>query len=76
MNQTFGEPGAAGEGLATLAIAGRKVERQPGMTRFLNQLEAEGPAHRARSQEDRRQVLCSFAVAERAMLASLDAGAG
>ena len=64
--------GAGAEGLPTLEIAGRMVERQPGVTRLLDKLEAKGLVHRVRCKEDRRQVLCTLTEAGRTLLASLD----
>jgi MarR family transcriptional regulator, organic hydroperoxide resistance regulator len=65
--------GAGPGGLPTLEIAGRMVERQPGMTRLLDKLEAKGLASRVRCKEDRRQVLCRLTEAGAALLGSLDA---
>jgi DNA-binding MarR family transcriptional regulator len=48
--------GAEPEGLATLTIATRMVERAPGITRMLDRLERQGLAARERRAEDRRCV--------------------
>jgi MarR family transcriptional regulator, organic hydroperoxide resistance regulator len=64
--------GAGPEGLPTLEIAGRMVERQPGVTRLLDKLEAKGLVRRVRCQQDRRQVLCTLTEAGQTLLATLD----
>lgn len=50
--------GAGKNGLPTLDIAGRMVERTPGITRLIDRLEKKGWVERVRSPEDRRQVWC------------------
>ncbi len=50
--------GAGKEGIPTLEIGARMVERAPGVTRLLDRLEAKGVVRRARCRTDRRQVLC------------------
>ncbi len=50
--------GAGDEGLQTLAIAERMVERTPGITRLLDRLQTKGLAERERSAGDRRCVVC------------------
>ena len=50
--------GAGDEGLPTLEIAERMIERSPGITRLLERLEAKRLVSRKRCPEDRRQVLC------------------
>jgi DNA-binding MarR family transcriptional regulator len=50
--------GAGEEGLPTLEIAERMIERAPGITRLLDRLEAKGLVRRVRCSEDRRQMLC------------------
>lgn len=52
--------GAGREGLPTLEIAERMMERTPGVTRMLDRLEAKGLVERERSTADRRQVLCKL----------------
>ena len=64
--------GAGPEGLPTLAIAERMVERSPGVTRLLDRLEARGLVARERGEEDRRQVLCRIAPAGLKLLAGMD----
>lgn len=57
--------GAEPEGLPTLEIGGRMIERAPGVTRLLDRLEAKGFVRRARCPTDRRQMLCT--ITERGM---------
>jgi len=64
--------GAGREGLPTLEIAERTIERTPGMTRMIDRLERKGLVERARSDADRRQVLCRLTDAGRRLVASLD----
>jgi DNA-binding MarR family transcriptional regulator len=64
--------GSHPEPLPTLEIAGRMVERAPGITRLLDRLEAAGKISRARCREDRRRVLVSVTPAGLATLRSAD----
>ncbi len=64
--------GAGHEGLPTLEIADRMVERTPGITRMLDRLEAKGLVERTRSSDDRRQVLCRLTKAGSSLVRSLD----
>jgi DNA-binding MarR family transcriptional regulator len=64
--------GAGGQGLPTLAIAERMVERTPGVTRLIDRMEEKGWVIRARCTEDRRRVWCRITRAGLALLASLD----
>ena len=50
--------GAGENGVPTLDIAERMIERAPGITRLLDRLEAKKLVRRARCAADRRQVLC------------------
>jgi DNA-binding MarR family transcriptional regulator len=50
--------GAGDDGLPTLDIAERMVERAPGITRLIDRLESKGLVKRERCAEGRRQVLC------------------
>ena len=50
--------GAGKDGLPTLEIADRMIERAPGITRLLDRLEARGLVERERCPTDRRQVTC------------------
>ena len=50
--------GAGLDGLPTLDIAARMIDKTPGITRLLDRLEAKKLARRERPAGDRRQVLC------------------
>lgn len=65
--------GAGDDGLPTLEIAERMIERTPGVTRLLDRLETKGFVARARSADDRRQVVVRITRAGRDLLARLDA---
>lgn len=65
--------GAGPDGLPTLTIGTRMVERAPGVTRLLDRLERRGLVARQRSAPDRRQVVCTLTEAGRRLLATLDA---
>ncbi len=65
--------GAGADGLPTLAIGERMVERAPGITRLLDRLEAKNLVRRLRSPADRRQVFCQITAAGLDMLGNLDA---
>jgi len=58
--------------LPTLEIAARLIERQPGVTRLLDRIEARGLVTRERCREDRRQVLCRITRAGLDVLAAAD----
>jgi len=64
--------GSHPEPLPTLEIAARMIERQPGITRLLDRIEARGLVTRERCREDRRQVLCRITPAGLSLLKSLD----
>lgn len=64
--------GAGEEGLPTLEIATRMIEKSPGITRLLDRLEARRLVRRVRCPEDRRQVLCHATEAARRLLDGLD----
>lgn len=64
--------GAGPDGLPTLTIAERMIERAPGITRLLDRLEARGLVTRARCAEDRRQVLCHLTKTGAKLLAELE----
>ena len=51
---------AGRQGLPTLDIAHRMVERTPGVTRIVDRLEAKGWVKRTRGKKDRRQVFCAL----------------
>ena len=64
--------GAGSEGLPTLAITERMIERTPGITRLLDRLERKGWIERQRLEEDRRQVICRATKAGLKLLSRLD----
>jgi DNA-binding MarR family transcriptional regulator len=64
--------GAGPDGLQTLAITGRMIERAPGITRLLDRLEAKGLVSRNRRNDDRRCVVCRITNKGLALLAELD----
>lgn len=64
--------GAGADGLQTLAIAERMVERTPGITRLVDRLERKGLVARERSPGDRRCVVCRITEEGSALLARLD----
>jgi DNA-binding MarR family transcriptional regulator len=65
--------GAGAEGLPTLTIGERMLEDSPGVTRLVDRLIDKGLVSRARSTEDRRQVLCRVTPAGLDLLAQVDA---
>lgn len=65
--------GAGEEGLPTLEIGNRMIERMPGITRLLDRLEGKGLVRRERCPEDRRKVFCYISQRGSELLASLDA---
>ena len=64
--------GAEPEGLNTLAIAERMIERAPGITRMLDRLERKGWIQRQRGTADRRCVAVRISRPGLDLLASLD----
>lgn len=68
--------GAAPEQLPTLEIAGRMIERAPGITRLIDRLERKGLVSRERCATDRRQVMCGITPAGRTLLEALDGPIG
>lgn len=64
--------GRGREGLPTLEIADRMIEKAPGITRLLDKLEAKRLVRRRRCPEDRRQVLCWITDPGLSLLAKLD----
>jgi len=65
--------GAGAEGLPTLEIGSRMIERCPGVTRLIDRLEVAGLVARERGSQDRRQMLCRMTKEGRSVLARLDA---
>ncbi len=64
--------GAGKEGLPTLTIADRMIEKTPGITLMIDRLLAKGLVERERCSEDRRQVLVRISKSGLEVLASLD----
>lgn len=64
--------GAGDDGLPTLTIGERMLEDSPGVTRLVDRLVAKGLVSRARSKEDRRQVLCRITPTGLDLLARID----
>lgn len=52
--------GAGSEGLPTLTVAERMIERTPGVTRLIDRMEKKGWVTRRRCSEDRRRVWCNI----------------
>ncbi len=64
--------GAGPEGLPTLAIGERMVERTPGVTRLIDRMEEKGWVKRERCTEDRRRVWCRITDDGLRLLTPLD----
>ncbi len=64
--------GAGEDGLPTLSVGERMIERTPGVTRLLDRLEADGLVRRHRCGEDRRRVWATITSEGTAILARLD----
>lgn len=64
--------GVGPEGLPTLEIGERMIEKTPGVSRLVDRLESQGWVSRERCQEDRRRVLCSLTDKASRTLAELD----
>jgi len=64
--------GAGSEGLPTLEIADRMIERSPAITRLLDKLETKKLIRRKRCSKDRRIVYCYITEAGLAALIPLD----
>jgi MarR family transcriptional regulator, organic hydroperoxide resistance regulator len=65
--------GAGAEGLPTLEVGARMIERTPGVTRIVDRLERKGWVRRERLATDRRQVWCHIRPEGLTLLARLDA---
>jgi len=65
--------GSRPDGLPTLDIADRMIERTPGVSRLLDRMENKDLVARERSAEDRRQVWCKITKKGLKLLAELDA---
>ncbi len=64
--------GAGSDGLCTLEIVNRMIERAPGITRLLDRLEQAGLVARTRGAQDRREVRCRVTKSGLALLKGLD----
>lgn len=64
--------GAGDQGLPTLEIGERMIERTPGVTRIVDRLETKGWVARDRGTEDRRRVWCRITEKGLDLLARLD----
>lgn len=64
--------GAQADGLPTLSIAERLIERAPGITRMLDRLERQDLVVRERRMDDRRCVHCRLTTRGLALLRRLD----
>lgn len=64
--------GAEPEGLPTLTIAERMIERTPGITRMIDRLEAKGLVWREDCPNDRRRVFCRITEKGLDILEQLD----
>lgn len=64
--------GAGADGLPTLEVASRLIERAPGITRMMNRLEKKGWVQRTRPVRDRREVRCRLTAAGAAVLNRVD----
>lgn len=64
--------GAGPEGLPTLEIANRLLEKSPGVTRFVDQLETLGLIGRRRNALDRRQVFCIITKSGLELIGKMD----
>jgi MarR family transcriptional regulator, organic hydroperoxide resistance regulator len=64
--------GAGPDGLPTLAVGDRMIERTPGVTRLLDRLEADGLVARHRCDRDRRRVFARITDRGLDLLARID----
>ena len=64
--------GAGSEGLPTLTIAERMIERTPGITRLVDRLESLGLVTRQTRKKDRRYVDCKLTKKGLELLETLD----
>lgn len=66
---------ASDDGLPTLEIASRMVERAPAITGLVDRLERAGLVRRQRIESDRRQIRCALTDEGRELVNRLDADA-
>ncbi|MEM7357249.1 MAG: MarR family transcriptional regulator, partial [Acidobacteriota bacterium] len=64
--------GAGDDGLPTLTIAERMVERTPGITRLIDRLTGKELVERERAADDRRCVVCRITPSGLELLAGLE----
>lgn len=64
--------GAGEEGLPTLSVAERMLERTPGVTRLIDRMEKKGWVTRERCTNDRRRVWCRITGTGLDLLSELD----
>ena len=64
--------GSRPDGLPTLVIRERMIERTPGVTRLIDRLEARGWVEREIPKSDRRQVICRITAEGLKLLERLD----
>ncbi len=64
--------GAGEDGLPTLEVAERMIEKTPGVTRLLDRLEEREWVRRERCSQDRRRVYCRITEQGLELLAQLD----
>jgi DNA-binding MarR family transcriptional regulator len=64
--------GAGADGLPTLEIGTRMIERTPGVTRLIDRMEKKALVTRQRDRGDRRQVICRITERGLALLKKLD----
>jgi len=64
--------GAGEEGLPTLTVAERMIERTPGVTRLIDRMERKGWVARQRCTADRRRVWCMITEPGMDLLSTLD----
>jgi DNA-binding MarR family transcriptional regulator len=65
--------GAGRDGIPTLVVAERMLERTPGVTRLIDRMERKGWVERSRCTEDRRRVWCKITSSGLALLDRLEA---
>jgi len=65
--------GGGSDGVPTLEVAERMIEKTPGITRLLDRLEAKELIRRQRCPRDRRQHLCWITPKGLAVLQKMDA---
>lgn len=64
--------GAGPDGLPTLEIGARMIERTPGVTRLIDRMEQKGLVLRERPRDDRRLVICRITETGLGLLKKLD----